>query len=164
MQYSCEVSSPVNSITWNITCPNEHHGTMYTVRVNDGQMHLLHLCPGFGGDLVTFEIVLTFNLHGVTQSNMTVTVSSINYLINSFKSLRIGCEGAANYSYLKIAGKLLVHSIHTPHCILRRAASYTRLVKYFCMLTLALSLYPLCQYTRPPFSSTEHSSQFLSRM
>ena len=111
VQYSCQVSPAVNSIPWNVTCPDQPHPFTPSVRVNDDQTTVLYHCRGNDGDImVIFEITaiaIRSNINDVTQSNKTVTILSTNYSINSLKSLRIGCEGAAHYSYLEITGTYL---------------------------------------------------------
>lgn len=108
VQYSCEVSPAVNSITWSLTCPDQHTIT-YSVGRNQND---IHNCSGVDGSRVSFVMSLTFQFHSISsivtaESNLSISALDTSYLVNSFMSLRVDCEDSGNYKFLDVTGQSL---------------------------------------------------------
>ena len=104
VQYSCDVSPAVNSITWSLQCPNMR-ATTYSVGRQQSNYNSIYNCSTAGVSLST-SIVFHSDGSVAAQSNLSISVLVTSYSVNTFRSLRIDCEDSGNFKYMDAKGKL----------------------------------------------------------
>ena len=93
VQYLC-VSPGVNTISWNLLCP-EHHSPGFTLSVDSNNDSSLEFnCSG-----QTFHCITTF----MNESQSSINITVFNSLMNS-QNLRIDCEDSGNHRFLEVPG------------------------------------------------------------
>ena len=104
LQYSCQISFAVNSITWSLKCPDQQPHTQSVGIKNNISLSEQYSCTAGGVD-TTFDLTTTFTSSGNSaQSNISITA---NYTTTAagFGRLRLDCEDSEDYRYLNLTGK-----------------------------------------------------------